>query len=112
MGEARKRRLALIKEGKAEEARRPENNPTPQDLTLLSVLVTKKMYAEILKRREVFDPEHAYGFGAFCERLLMGGMAHFDLGQAQKAEQDSLIKIAGPKEMSEVSRRLQAARPR
>lgn len=112
MGEARRRRLTLIKAGKAEEARRPENNPTPQDLTVLSAMVTKKLGAEVLKRFELVDRKKVPTMSAFLERLILAGITSFDKTQEQKDEAESLIKVAGPQEMAEVSRRLQAARPR
>lgn len=110
MGEARKRRLKLIKEGKAEEARRPENNPTPQHLTVLSAVCTKVLEAEVLKRFELTRRETLPTLSSFLERLIIAGIASFDRAKAQQEEKDSLVKVAGVSDLAEVTRRLQAAK--
>jgi len=108
MGEARKRRLALIKDGKATEARRPENNPTPQDLVEITCLGTKALHAELEKRYALINQEVLPTFSTFLERVLLAGIASFDKAQAQQEAQGSLIKLADGTDLAEVSRRLQA----
>lgn len=117
MGEARKRRLALIKDGKAEEAKQPAHNPSPQDLVVLSCIATKRLEGEVLKRYELVNPETVPTLSAFIERLILAGIASFDRAQAEQEAAGSLVQIAPPgavpkgmtpEKMAEVSRRLQA----
>lgn len=108
MGAARKRRLALIKDGKAAEAKTVEANP--QKLVTISVVCTKVLEAEVLKRFELTSRETLPTLSSFCERLLIAGIASFDRAQAEQEAKGSLVKLADGTDLAEVARRLQAAK--
>lgn len=96
MGEARRRRLALIKSGNAEEAKKPEHKLPPQNYVQLTVLV-KKMLADLIDKRydEDVNQETIPSRNAWLERLLVAGIASFDAEKRKQAESRNLVKLAG-----------------
>lgn len=104
MGEARRRRAAFTKRGLIELAKAPENNAVPDNLVHLTVLVKQNLAVLIDKRYEE-DVNHAAvpSRNTWIERLLVAGLVDFDREKKRQAEEHSLIKLAGPKEMAQVT---------
>lgn len=77
MGEARKKRLALIKGGHAEVAKKLYT--TPSELTQESFLATKDMTSAITERYEKqVNREHCPTRADFIEKLVVAGLKSFD----------------------------------
>lgn len=110
MGEQRRRRLALIKGGKADVAKAEHHNLKPQQLVSLTCLCTKQLKEEVLKRFELTSRETLPTLSSFLERLLLAGVASFDRAQAEQEARGSLVKLADGTDLAEVARRLEAAK--
>lgn len=104
MGEARRKRLAMIKAGQAEEAKKPEHNLPQQNYVQITVLV-KTMLRDLIDKRYEEDVNTATvpSRNAWIERLLVAGIASFDAERRRQAEANSLIKLAGPKDMAQAT---------
>lgn len=104
MGEARRKRLALIKGGKAEEAKKPERNPVPQMLVQRTILM-KKGLADLIDKSYDEDVNQAVvtSRNAWIERLIVAGLSSFDAEKRKQAEQASLVKLAGPQDVAKAA---------
>jgi hypothetical protein len=104
MGEARRKRLALINGGNAEEAKKPEYNQPPQNVVQITVLVRKSL-ADLIDKRYDEDVNQAVvtSRNAWIERLIVAGLASFDEEKRKQAEQASLVKLAGPQDVAKAA---------
>lgn len=111
MGEARRRRLALIKGGQADEAKKDENNPKPVRIREYHV-ITSKMLGDKIEQTydEEVNKKVLASLNAFLERLLAAGLASFMQARQQQEQAGQLIQTATPKEAEEIAKRLKAAK--
>jgi hypothetical protein len=93
MGEARKRRLTLIKGGHAEVAKKMYTPPSA--LTQESFLASPDMTAAITERFEKqVNQEHCPTRASFIEKLVVAGLKSFDAYAAkQKEAEHPLIAV-------------------
>lgn len=93
MGAARKRRLALIKDGHAEVAKTVY--ATPQDLVTQTFLANRELDTAITERFEKqVKKDQCPTRADFLEKLVIAGLKSFDrFAQQQEAPQDPLIAL-------------------
>ncbi len=114
MGEARRRRLTLIKSGKAEEAHQPAMKPPPANLTLLEILIPTPVAKAINELHELVV-KHYPSRNDFLEDLLKAGLQTAVEAQREAVAQmqaDALVQLATviPEGMQDASARLRALR--
>lgn len=101
MGEARRRRKAhQLKHGGPVPP--PENQPMAVQLT---ILVAKAFADELDKEFEAMakPTDRPVTRQDFLERLLYGGFRNYQQWKAQQQERGSLVQLAGPAEMAQVT---------
>lgn len=104
MGEARKRRLTLIKGGKAAEAKLEANNSRPQNLRSLTVLITQALDKVVTKvYDERVNKAALPSRNDFIERLIIAGLDSFRREEMKQAEESHLVKLAGPDDMTQIA---------
>lgn len=96
MGEARRRRLALIRGGKADLAKREEMKPKAIRLVRISQDIHPNLDALITKLYdEDVNKEQIPLRSGFIERLLLAGCASFQQARQVQAQAKQLIQPAG-----------------
>lgn len=114
MGEARQRRLALIKGGRAQEAKAPEHNPKPAHKVIIHVAVDKVTDEQIDRRLALLTHLTRQ---EFLEKIIEAGIAWFDMemdakrtADEAKANPPSMIEVVPtmPPGIAEAAKRLQA----
>jgi hypothetical protein len=95
VGEARKRRLALIKGGHAEVAKKLYT--APSELVSNTFLATSDLDAAITERFEKqVNKEHCPTRADFLEKLVVAGLKSFDNFAAKQQAEDQHPLIATP----------------
>lgn len=100
MGIARKRRLALIKDGKAEVAK--QLYAEPSQLIEEKFLANKELSAAITERFERVNKETCPTRADFIEKLVVAGLRSFDQyadSRQQPAQEESLVALPTPGEV-------------